>query len=59
MQIFSYLSDKALILKHSLAVSNTNTYIWSKERVWVLSVSEALSEYIFSFVAKTFFHQSR
>ena len=33
---FFYFFDKALILKHSLTLSNANTYIWSKKRVWVL-----------------------
>ena len=36
MQIFFYLYDKALILKRSLILSNTNTDIWSQKMVWIL-----------------------
>ena len=36
MQIVFYLCHKALIFKHFLTLSNSNTYIWSKKRVWVL-----------------------
>ena len=42
MQIFSYLCDKALILKRSLTLSDTNTYIWFKESVGP-SIFEALN----------------
>ena len=36
VQIFFYLYDKALILKCSLILSNTNTKIWDKKWVWSL-----------------------
>ena len=36
MQIIFYLCDKALILKRSLTLSNANTEIWSKKRLWIL-----------------------
>ena len=47
MQIFFYLSDKALIVKRSLILSNRNTEIWSKKKS------------IGPYVAKMFFLQSR
>ena len=36
MQDVFYLFDKALILKLSLTLSKTNSYIWSRKRVWLL-----------------------
>ena len=47
MHIFLYLYDKALILKRSLILSNTNTEIWSKKKS------------MGTYVAKMFFLQSR
>ena len=57
MQERFYPCDKKMILKHSL--SNTNTYVWSKKRVWVRhSIFEVPKKIIFSFITNMYFLQS-
>ena len=57
MQKRFYPCDKKMILKHSL--SNTNTYVWSKKRVWIRpSIFEVPKKIIFSFITNMYFLQS-
>ena len=51
--------SKALILKHSLTLRNTNTYIWFKKRVCVLQFWKYETKIFLDFVAKIFLLQTR
>ena len=56
---FFQLCDKNLILKRSLTLNNTNTYVSSKKRVWVLQFWRYETKTFLIFLTKIFFLKSR